>query len=329
MAGRDSRSFGVWDYLRAVYELPLGLASFTLFKLLRKLVCRIGQVAYRNKPELFQHWNILSGDVLEKRHQLSRYMVTAPRWNPHAAVATAGPIEVEREVTINLDDTVDKVGYWYFGALHFPTFASTGYVSSLTGRNKNGGLTLLLPRGNYYIVCRYYGWPETVHYPAISADGKEVIAPVEVSGKMNDFYPNLPALGNAAYRASQYHTYVMLKYRSLFSERFVHKHLLPVGNEDTRYIYGTAERGEALSVTVDPALFRDQSLFCCCYNIASLPIMYTEINEPEYVTKPLPCKAIYLIRIMQKRLASDPVDTGSGAISVTTAEPAAGAAAVS
>ena len=300
MTDRSSQPMGAGDIIRAFYEVPLGLASFVFFKALRGLVVRTGRAAYHKSPEVFRRWNVLSAEVLSRPHQLSRYLVIAPRWNPHSAVGSAGPVPVKRELTIDQSEICEGVGYWFFGVHGFPSFRSAGYVSSLNQATaKDGKITFRLPPGDYYIGCRYYGWPGKVRYPAISIDGVQVISGVDMPGDMNDFYPMLHLRERAIYRAAHYHMYVMLKYRSLLSPAWVEQHLLPVGNEDTDYLYGAARAGQMLRFAIEPALLQDHRVFCTIYNTASLPVMFFELTEAESFSSALPCNGAYLVRVMR------------------------------
>lgn len=319
MAHGSSQTLSAADYLRAFYELPLGLTSFALFNLLHKVVRRIGCSAYRKKPALFSRWNILCGEVLDQPHQLSRYIVIAPRWNPHAAVASAGPFPVTKEITLEISDAISGVGYWFFGAYPFPKFGSANYVSSLTKADSNGRISLQLEKGDYYLACRYYGLPEQVRYPAIWVDGKEIIPTTQASNNMNDFYPTLPQRGKPLYRAAHYHAYVMLKYSGLFSAAFVKKHLLPVGNEDTVYLYGTVKKGAVLCIRFPQTVLNDHHIYCTCYNTASLPVFISNVETPEFLSDPLICNSMYLIRVMRRKSNSDAEVLEK--ISVTTTYP--------
>lgn len=283
--------------LSALYEIPLGLGSLLMFKALRTSVITLGRLAYTSKPDAFKRWNILSGETLEKPQQLPRYMMTAPRWNPHAAVSAAGPVRVNKEVVLELNDDIDQVPYWYFGVWHFPSFESKGYVSSWN-KPDDKRITLSLPPGDYYIACRYYHPPKDVSYPSVLVDGNEIIATTDYSGNINSFYNNLAVRDNLFYRLTQFHVYVMLKYQKLFSKRLVNKHFLPVGNEDTDYIYGIVEKDDILCFSMDEAWLKRHNVFCTVYNLSSLPVDIFEITSADFVSRKVPGRGFYLVRVM-------------------------------
>ncbi len=313
------------DRLRGVYEVPLGLASLAGHQFMRKLVYRFGQRAYRRSPETFRRWNVLSGELLDQPHQLSRYMIVAPRWNPHAVVGSAGPIRVERELAIDCAGMGPGVEYWSFGAYHFPSFKPMAHVSSLSRDPGAGTIRLALPPGDYYVGCRLYARPgveRALHYPALEVDGAKAIEPFDIEPGANDFYAGLARQGGRIYRAIHFHMFVLLKYRGLLPTGFVERTLLPVGNEDTRYVYGIVRRGEVLTIASDPVLLAACRVFCTVYDTASMPIAAFEVTDPAHVSAPVPARGIYLIRLMRTDPREPAGALGPAMIAVTAGAPA-------
>jgi hypothetical protein len=290
--------------LAVLWELPLGAGSLLFQRAIRWVVVRIGLRHYRSHPDEFRRWRVLGRDYLDAPQGLARYMLIGPRWNVHAVVASAGPLRVERSVSLDRAALADSAEYWAVGAKHFPSFREEAQYSSLTHPDSNSRLEFELPPGDYYITSRYYIWSDRPVLPPVLVDGREMVPATEFAPDVNEFYDDLQNRGRLFYRCVHYYVYALLKWRGLLSGAWVHRELLPVGNVETEFHYGVVRRGQRLRVRVDPGVFVAHRVYCAIYDQASLPIHWFEITEAEQTGPPSQRNGVYLVRVVQIQPAS-------------------------
>ena len=304
--------------LVVIWELPLAALSLLFHRTIKFVVIRLGLRHYRVNPGAFMRWRVLSRDYLESPHSLARYMLVGPRWNTHAIVATAGPFRVERTVSMDLGALIRSAQYWAVGAKHFPSFEDEAQVGSLTHAAAES-LTLELPPGDYYIACRYYLWSDKPVFPAVCVDGQERAQAVEISSDVNEFYQDLQQRSTAFYLCVHYYVHALVKWRRLFSEAWIRRELLPVGNQETRFHYGVLRKGEGLEFRIDPAMLETHRVYCTVYDRASFPFLWFEIAEAECAGPSCARAGVYLVRVVQIRSGFAAEDASAISVQVRTA----------
>ena len=87
--------------LALLWERPLGLASRSLFLAVRAVLRRIVTYKLRRGRET-SRWQLLSGELLQRRFALPVVMTEGPRWNTHAAIGRVGPLDVSASLAIDV-----------------------------------------------------------------------------------------------------------------------------------------------------------------------------------------------------------------------------------
>jgi hypothetical protein len=117
----------------------------------------------------------------------------------------------------------------------------------------------------------------------------------EVPHDVNNFYKELINRRNPFYYALHFYVYTMLRFRSMLPSDFVEREYAPVGNPETKYLYGTVQTGDHLWVKAPPAMFRDCDIYLTIYSRHSLPVLWRQISNSEECISPV--KGFYLVRI--------------------------------
>ncbi len=282
-----------------LWQLPLGLASLVFFKTVRDVVLLLGWRHFRTHPEEFLSWNILSRQRLEAPRQLLRTVVTAPRWNNHAVIASGGPVPVKHTVVMDAEALGESAGYWFLTAFAFPRFTATEHLSSFSHPKDAGPVVMTLPPGNYYISLRYYDPTERLRFPGIEVDGRELVVETEVPGDVNAFYQDLHRRSRLLYVCLHYYIYVALRWQRLLPAAWVKREVLPVGNADTNFLYGPLERGQALAFRCDPGVWHGHRVYVTTYNLASLPVLGFEVKEPVFTGPTCTQRGFYVVRVVR------------------------------
>jgi hypothetical protein len=303
---------------RAVYELPLGFVSFVFYRLVRFSLRVLVRLATRARKEGFASWRVLDGAGLDKPLALPVTMTTGPRWNPHAFIASAGPFQVEKAVSVELAPMHNSARLWAVNLHRLRDNRNVARVGSLDGPFDEPCYAFALEPGTYVLGLRYYDWKGEVSLPAVFADGRAVVDGQPVVGQPNDFYADLSRRAGMFYLCLHYYAYVLLRYRRRFSEEFVARELLPVGNPETRFYYGVLAAGDRIQVTVDRDVLNSHALYLTTYNRRSFPEFWCEVGEPEFVSAASRVPGYYLIRLHRKA-AVDVAAEATVAVVVTRA----------
>ncbi len=280
--------------LALLWEVPLGLASFAFNKGVRGLLRRLANRHYSRREGEARSWRAMSAETLRKRIALPLVMTSAPRWNTHAVVATAGPIPVRESLEVDAAAAGRSARTWVVVVYTFPAFRTVARVDA-----KGPGPVRLGP-GRYWLGLRYYHWSADLELPAVSADGTPAVPALPLSPDVNDFYDDLRDRGGWFYLGLHYYVYVLLRWRDWLPRSFVEREFLPVGNPDTGFRYGALGRGEALSLELRPELLDAADVYLTLYNRASFPVFWGPVATTEYVTAPCAKPCSYLLRVQKK-----------------------------
>ncbi len=282
-----------------VYQAPLALGSFLLFRGFRWLMRQAVVLHYALRPAQARRWRPLNGASLRNPLALPVLMTSAPRWNPHAVVATAGPLPVRHSLALDVAEARRSAGSWSVVVYTFPDFRTVATVDSLDPTAPDLR-AVPLPPGRYWLGLRYYHWSAGLELPAVTADGAPAVPALPLSPDVNDFYNDLRDRGGWFYLGLHYYVYVLLRWRDWLPRSFVEREFLPVGNPDTGFRYGALGRGEALSLELRPELLDAADVYLTLYNRASFPVFWGPVATTEYVTAPCAKPCSYLLRVQKK-----------------------------
>ena len=291
----ESDSGFSWEAV--LISLLPAVVSFGFFKTVRSVFGRILSAHLKKHPEQAKQWRLLSKESLQTPIALPVVMTTAPRWNPHALIATLGPFPVKQGIRIHVDAADRSAKAWTIVVYSMPGRRTVTSVGSIDGPVPGGWRTIPLSPGLYGLAARYYGWKSEIELPNIEVDGSLLVQAQRHSNANNDFYKDLRDRRGILYTGLHYYVYPMLKYRNWFSTDFVERQYLPVGNPETEFVYGILRPGESLRMETDAAILRSFDIYLTIYNRASFPIIWYRVTDAVHTTGGIAQKACYLIRI--------------------------------
>lgn len=225
-------------------------------------------------------------------------MTSAPRWNTHALIALAGPLQVRRTLTIDAATASASAGSWTVVVHVEPAHR---IVASLGSLDAAGSPTrsLNLPPGSYRLALRYYHWSDPVTLPAVAVDGETAVPTLPIRADTNDFYRDLSQGRHTFYLCLHSYVCTLLRHRRWFPASFVAREYLPAGNPETTFSYGYLAAGTSLDIDLDGLLPTHDAYFTA-YNRASLPVASYPLTENRHITAPSTVTGSYLIRLHAK-----------------------------
>ena len=175
------------------------------------------------------------------------FMTSAPRWNPHAILATAGPLRVLESLTVDVAEAGRAAASWSLVIYTFPGFKT---VTTLDRANSGEEMrTVSLAAGRYWLGMRYYRWSAQPVLPAVLVDGQAVVAALPVPGDLNGFYADLARRRSVFYfLPCHYYVWVLLRYASHLPRKWVEREYVQVGNPGTRFLYGYVYKVDLIRV---------------------------------------------------------------------------------
>jgi hypothetical protein len=288
--------------LTLLWRAPLALASFLLLRAARRVLEWQISWAEARHPDEGTKWVVFSADRLRRPLELAVLMVQAPRWNPHAIIATAGPFPVHGPFRIRRAQLDESSPLWFLLCYRKPGYARVAVVSSLTADSASEWIDVAVEPGRYILVLRYYRFGEQVTLPDVVAEGGARIAAVTVSASVNEFYRDLARRDSVFYRMLHYYVHVLLEYRHLLPEAFIRREYLPAGNPATEFYYGLVPQGKELEVEVRPELLTTHEVLLTLYSSASFPLAWCRLQEPRAVLAALQARS-YLVRVQRTKQA--------------------------
>ena len=297
---------GRWS--RFALEAPLAIASLGVFWMARGLLRRLVNLHVRRHAKDCDVWQRLDGAYVARPGVLPVLLTNAPRWNPHAFIASAGPWEVQRSIEIHTRTARASAGSWFLVVYSFPDRKAVGSVSCLNSSGADWEAFTVPHPGRYLIGARLYQPSAEALFPALRVDGAERVQPRLAPPGMNEFYSGLMARRRAFYYCLSSHVYAMLRYRRLLPRSLVERVFLPVGNPETRFHYGTIQKGECLCFRFNPALLDSYDLYVTIYSRHSLPVVWYRVLDPaDSLAPPSPAAGYYLVRVQQRRANAPPL----------------------
>jgi hypothetical protein len=303
-----------------LWELPLALASWLLYRLVRtvvgiRLLVRSRRIGKISPPG----WRVLSRELLAERGLLEQLLI-GPRWNTAALIAAAGPFEVAGRLELDREALDRAAELWSMMVYALPSLPAgtlvklARHVNSSSAPPGQALLTLELAPGRYWISLRLYCWSGAVTLPRVWVDGTPVSTPPVVPAAVNDFYADLHRRTSPFLIALQWHSYILVKWHRILPRRLVERVLLPVGDPDTEFRYGVLRSGEGLEIEMAARTLASHLVFYTAYNRASLPVAWLRVAAARQAAPRATAPCIYLLRILSRhqRQAAGAGEPGGG-----------------
>jgi acyl transferase domain-containing protein/pimeloyl-ACP methyl ester carboxylesterase/short-subunit dehydrogenase/aryl carrier-like protein len=309
-----ARSLVFW--IRLLWELPLAPLSFLYFRYMRALV---GYGLNRElQKESGRRWMPLSAELLAMPWATWVFATMGPRWNTHAAVASAGPIDVKKQLSVNVAAAKNAAKSWAITVYTFPEAKTIARIGSIDGPFDSDWETISLLPGRYSLALRYYEWRVDADLPEVMADGALVLERSMIWQDINEFYADLRNSKSWLYTLAHYYVFVMLRCRRCLPGSFVRREYLPVGDANTFFLYDYVRKGESLSFDIDSALLAESRIYFTLYDRASFPVVWYRVTKEHHETSRIEQDGFYLVRIPE----TDPEGSGRVADSIrVTAKP--------
>jgi hypothetical protein len=267
-----------------------------LFILTRLVLRRIVNLKLRWQRQSSE-WQLLSGELLQRRFALPVIMTEGPRWNTHATIARVGPLDVRQSLEVQVSQAAVSARTWTIVLYSFPGHDTSRVLRPQdTGRASKGWIHLTLPTGSYSLIARYYDPSVSSVLPAVRVDNKPQVESIPVPAAANEFYERLDRRHNLFYKLLHYHAYVALRHRTWLPKSLVRKIYLPVGNPETVFRYGALAPGQSLRVELTSCLLDACDVYITFYDIASFPLRWQRIESSTNQWAPLGRRCTYLIR---------------------------------
>jgi len=290
----------VFAFVRLLWEIPLAVSSWVFFKVMKFLLGRLYTFSLSRMTDEAYNWKVFNAAMVAQPLVLPIIATKGPRWNTHAVVVTAGPIDVKSSLSVEVATSFASASSW-----SIVIYANPGYqtVTSIESFNIPEGTQwheLPLKPGKYSINLRYYGLLNTPLTPAVKADGEQVVTHKPVTPNNNDFYSELSRRDNWFYAALHYYVFHMLRFRRWLPTALVRREYLPVGDPGTIFRYGLIRKGEWLRFSSTDELIDNYDLYLTTYNRSSFPISSEVIRDTTHPTAASTEDGYYLLRIRRK-----------------------------
>jgi Family of unknown function (DUF6208) len=289
----------------AICEIVLAPLSFLFYRVTRFGMQRLVQAHDRANPAQATTWRTLDAPAVRKPFNLLALMTSAPRWNTHALIALAGPLQVRRTVAVQTATAAKSAEAWTVVVHSEPTHRIVASVGSLDAVNDDPWRVIELPPGAYRLALRYYRWSAAAKLPAVEIDGMPALRPLAVAADINDFYHGLARHSSFLYLSLHSYVCTLLRYRRWFPRSFVEREYLPAGNPQMTFHYGFLRAGTRLVIEMDAGLLRTHDVYFTAYNRASFPVFWYPLTETRHSTARIPAAGTYLIRVHAKASAQD------------------------
>ncbi len=283
----------------SVCEVPLAIASYVLFRATRAGLQILSRLHQARHPAQARRWQLIDAKFLARPGALPVLLTTAPRWNPHATIATLGPIQIDREITFEADTARAACPSWFFVLYSHPDRRTLACVSSLD-TSAAGWPSIRVPApGRYLLAARYYSLHGDARFPAVRIDGQSFTDGAPAPRDANRFYETLHRRANPFYYCLAYHCWPMLR-SSRLPRPCVERTFLPVGNPETEFRYGTIERGQRVDCRMNASHFETWNLFVTIYSRHSLPVLWYQVSPGQQGPGTAsPVQGFYLIRLQR------------------------------
>lgn len=292
----------IFSFIRLLWEIPLSVCSWMFFKVMKFLLGRLYTFSLSRMTDEAYDWKAFNGDMVGRPLVLPIIATKGPRWNTHAVVATAGPIDVKHSLSFEVATSFASASSWSIVIYANPGYQTVTSVESFNIAEDTQWHDLPLEPGKYSINLRYYDLRNSPSTPAVKADGGIVVAQKPVRSDNNDFYSELHERDSWFYAALHYYVFHMLRFRRWLPAAFVKREYLPVGDPGTIFRYGFIRKGERLSFSSADELIDNYDLYLTTYSRSSLPVSSEVIRDNSYRTTAATMDGFYLLRIRRKAI---------------------------
>lgn len=284
--------------LSAIWNLGLGALSLVWSELIRRFLRWALNQRLKKKPELARSWRTISKEMIQQPGAMASLLTTAPRWNPHAVIATAGPIPARHEISIDREVCDVSAGEWTVVVCRF---GDHRVVGTFHHSDHQAGQLLRVQPGEYQLFLRYYHRKVPAKFPSIFSDGQKICSASEVDPENQRFYPDLIQRDKWFYRTLNYYVFPALKYLSRWAPKWVDRRYLPLGNPETQFLYGYYEKNEELCLEIDREALNQNFIYITLYNRSSLPWSWEEITETKWKSMKTDFRGFYLVRVNARK----------------------------
>lgn len=283
--------------LRYVLAYPAFVASWVFFVCCRTVLQTLSR--WTADEEQATSWQRLD-DLLDQPLALPYVMVSGPRWNTHALIATLGPLDVDDRLTVDVSG-LDDVG-WYLVLYAQPGNATVAWHDHTRVDPGVDTVAFDVDPGTYAVVARAYDADGTVRLPPVRVDGEPTIP----ARTMDDARPPYSAdwfdYRSAFYDALHYYVFFGMRHRDRTSASFLRDEYLPVGNPGTAFAYGAVDAGTRLHVELSETLAATHAAYVTVYNRSSFPQHSAPVGGPgrgtHHTTPALDDDGTYLVRVV-------------------------------
>lgn len=279
-------------------RLVLCVGSFICFRIARFLVRVIILIRNRlrlNKPAGWMGFS----ELVAKPWGVAFLVITAPRWNCHATIALTDSFPVHSRICVPLRGANESAE-----AYSFVIYPESGAPFTLPlDEGGTSEMAMNLSPGRYRIGARYYGSCEDPEFPAIHADGVEVISGRVIVAERERYRQQLTSLRareSRVCRMLHYYVFYFLTLR-VGSDAFMKREFLPVGNPDTEFEYDAIRKGDVCEIARDESTHGDRRIYVTLYNCQSFPVFWTQIESLPYRLR-ADCDGFYLVRRVAARV---------------------------
>ncbi|NEP58439.1 MAG: hypothetical protein F6K31_15720 [Symploca sp. SIO2G7] len=281
-------------------EITLSGLSFLFSRVLRFVMQALSGF-YTSSNQQNLEWELVCAEFFKKDIKLL-WAMTKARWNLHAIVAIVGSIEVQESLSIDINSANKSAKSWTIVVYTAPNLNTITSISSLTVSGENQWQSLQLKPGKYLLGLRYYHWSDTVEFPAIKADGVEVVTAhtIKAPANINNFYYDLINRKNLIHICLNYYVFNLLRFKQWLPEHFVRTVFLPVPNPETKFYFGAIKAGKVLQFKLDYSLLNNHDIYFSLYSRECFPIEWYPLTEKEHTTPPNQENCVYVVRIHQK-----------------------------
>jgi hypothetical protein len=286
--------------LKLIYEIPLSVSSWLFFHTMKFVLGRLYTFALSRMTFEAQEWKPFSAETISRPFVLPIIATKGPRWNTHALLFTAGPLEVRETLSIDASAASASAASWSIVLYANPGYRTAASIESFKVAEGGQWREFKLAPGKYSINARYYGWGKAPVAPEVRVDDATVVPSKPLPPDSNDVYRDLYRRGSWFYAALHYYVFHMLRFRRWLPASFVRREYLPVGDPGTIFRYGFIRAGERLDVAARPELLEGYDVYLTVYNRSSFPVASEQIRDALVSTPPATVDGFYLFRIRRK-----------------------------
>ena len=287
----------------SLFTVPLACGSFIFFHAVKRLLLRLRNTRDRGHESL--RWRTLS-EALDQPLALPYVMVTGPRWNPHALIASIGPFQLTRRLRIQANTARRSAQMWTLVIYSTADSRTITAIDSSAIADGDVWYEHTIPPGRYAGILRYYEWSAMPRLPALEIDDQQHVPERAVSARENDYLSRMRGKRGMFYAGLHYYMMEVLRLRHYLPEGFVRREYLPVGNPETAFHYGYLQRGQCIEITSSQGIPSGYRLYLTIYNHASFPVAWSTVESLPHRTTPAENTGSYLLRLHAQGAVASP-----------------------